>query len=161
MNNKVRMLQTLFMLRTNREGVMGDHVSHLESRFSRPLVMGINLEKELELALLYLTISNLVEYQTTITTINDLPEQTTIWDYVTTLFIEEAKRMAQKTEGISTITEVRYGMIASSTTAHDSHHPNLIKESDKMPTVTCYNCFKVGHMSRNCRASRSTKSNQS
>lgn len=58
--------------------------------------MGMTVKEELKVALLLLTMSNLVESQTIIAKINALSEQTTAWNYDTNLLIEEAERMAQK-----------------------------------------------------------------
>lgn len=95
LTNKFGLLQTLFIIRKEKDKDNENHVSYLESKFARLQVMRTTSQGPLKAALLMSSSSNLAENQTFTKSINALPEHTTARDYATTLLIEDGKRMAQ------------------------------------------------------------------
>lgn len=60
--NKLGLRQTLFKLRMNNDNNISDHISRLESQFSKLQVMDITLAEALKVALLLHSISDIPGY---------------------------------------------------------------------------------------------------
>lgn len=83
-------------MKMNKDKDIGDDASYFKSQVTRHKVMGTELEKTFKLALLLYSLTNLTNYQTFRTSINTLSEKMTSWDYVTTVLIEEEKRVDKR-----------------------------------------------------------------
>lgn len=59
MTNKLGLVQTFFSLQMNKEDLMGDRISYLESQFMRLQMMGTDLEESLRVSMLMNSLSHL------------------------------------------------------------------------------------------------------
>lgn len=93
MTNEIAVFSLLLNNKLGRHGGMGDHVVNHESKFNRRESMNFEIRKTLEIAIPLTSISKLPVYAAIIASVNTLKEIDSTWTYVTTVFIEEQKRV--------------------------------------------------------------------
>lgn len=134
----------------SEDGVMEDHVSYMESELTRFQIMGTNFDAPVKVTPLMYSLPNLSEYETITTSIKALQEETATWDYVSTLLVEESRKIAHRriNEPIRAYNSV--GTVAVSSNAIGKK-TNPFQSSVRRTRMRCFACGKRDDVAKRCR----------
>lgn len=90
---------------------IGDHVAQLKSQFLRWKKMDSKMEEVMEVAILVTSPSRQKDFAKIIASVNTLQENIVTWKYVTSIFIEENKRLRNSTKGSEMIAKEERGSL--------------------------------------------------
>ena len=136
--NQISVLTALMNLKAEKGTDMGDHVSSIESLVNRLASMGMEIAEPMQVAILLVSLSNLNEYNGTVSSIKTMDPKSSTWANVSMRIIEEQKqsKVGEENEKES------YSKAILATKRNQSRATRK--------DVMCWECNRKGHMARDC-----------
>lgn len=136
--NQLSVLTTLMNLKLERHQDVGDHVAELEGLVNRLAGMDMDITEPMQVAIFLVSLSNLSEYASTVSSIKTLEPDVATWSYVTMRIIDEQKALKgnvtmDKSSDGKSVLSMRSG---EKSTAHED--------------LVCWECNQPGHIARYC-----------
>ena len=139
--NKLRLRKRLYSMQLKTSNGLQEHLKKFAELFSEMAVVGDVVDDEDQVICLLASLPD--EYSTLVTAL-EASEKVPTWDVVTERLIHEENKFIEKGSESSS---------AFLTKSHSNQDSRKFKKS-----VKCYNCGKLGHIKKNCRAGKNKES---
>lgn len=145
--NKINLLTALVNTRYESGKDLGDYFAELETYFNRLAGMGLPVAEEMQVAILLVSVMHEETLKGTVAALKTVEDSKATWNNVCSRLLEEhrSQRVLSGINARSSSNHIRAATIRRRTD----------KENFK---IRCYNCNKLGHIARNCKADRKDKS---